>query len=433
MGDRRPLPQSAGLMSRIAIIGGGISGLASAWLLARRHEVVLFEANGYAGGHSNTVDATVDGITHPVDTGFLVYNDRTYPNLIRLFAALGVETADSDMSFSVRIGDGELEWSGSSLATVFAQPANLVRPRFLRMLADLLRFNREASRLAESGAPVTGTLGEFLDARGYGPEVRELYLVPMAACIWSTPSSRINRFPMQTFLTFCANHGLLAVSNRPQWRTVKGGSREYVKKLLAALPDVRLSTPVRQVRRFPDRVEVATSHGTERFDRVVLATHTDQSLAMLEHPTGEERSVLKAIPYQPNRAVLHTDERLLPRRRRAWASWNFHAPRAGLTDDPVSLTYLLNRLQPLPFASPVMVTLNPVDEPRADRVLASFDYDHPAFLEGSDEAKRRVVSLQGRERTWYCGAWTRYGFHEDGLLSAVNVARQMGVPIPWTA
>lgn len=433
MGDRRPLPQSAGLMSRIAIIGGGISGLASAWLLARRHEVVLFEANGYAGGHSNTVDATVDGITHPVDTGFLVYNDRTYPNLIRLFAALGVETADSDMSFSVRIGNGELEWSGSNLATVFAQPANLVRPRFLRMLADLLRFNREASRLAESGAPVTGTLGEFLDARGYGPEVRELYLVPMAACIWSTPSSRINRFPMQTFLAFCANHGLLAVSNRPQWRTVKGGSREYVKKLLAALPDVRLSTPVRQVRRFPDRVEVATSHGTERFDRVVLATHTDQSLAVLEHPTGEERSVLKAIPYQPNRAVLHTDERLLPRRRRAWASWNFHAPREGISDDPVSLTYLLNRLQPLPFASPVMVTLNPVDEPRPDRVLASFDYHHPAFLEGSDEAKRRVVSLQGRERTWYCGAWTRYGFHEDGLLSAVNVARQMGVPIPWTA
>ena len=433
MGARGPMPQPAGFMSRIAIIGGGISGLASAWLLARRHEVVLFEANGYAGGHSNTVDATVDGITHPVDTGFLVYNDRTYPNLIRLFAALGVETADSDMSFSVRIGNGELEWSGSNLATVFAQPANLVRPRFLRMLADLLRFNREATRLAEGGAPVTGTLGEFLDARGYGPEVRELYLVPMAACIWSTPSSRINRFPMQTFLTFCANHGLLAVSNRPQWRTVKGGSREYVKRLVAALPDVRLSTPVRQVRRFPDRVEVATSHGTERFDRVVLATHTDQSLAMLEHPTGEERSVLKAIPYQPNRAVLHTDERLLPRRRRAWASWNFHAPREGISDDPVSLTYLLNRLQPLPFASPVMVTLNPVDEPRPDRVLASFDYHHPAFLEGSDEAKRRVVSLQGRERTWYCGAWTRYGFHEDGLLSAVNVARQMGVPIPWTA
>ncbi len=420
-------------MSRIAIVGAGISGLACAWLLAKRHEVVLFEAGRYPGGHANTVDATVDGITHPVDTGFLVFNDRTYPNLVKLFAALGVESAESDMSFSVRVGDGDLEWAGTSLASVFAQPSNLVNPRFLRMLADLLRFNREASRLAEGGGPVTGTLGEFLDARGYGREVRELYLVPMAACIWSTPATQINRFPIQTFLTFCANHGLLAVSNRPQWRTVKGGAREYVRKLVAALPDVRLSTPVRRVRRFDDRVELATDHGAERFDQVVLATHADQSLALLEQPGVEERAVLKAIPYQPNRAVLHTDERLLPRRRRAWASWNFHAPRPELSDEPVSLTYLINRLQPLPFSSPVMVTMNPVDAPREDRVLASFDYHHPVFLEGSDEAKRRVVSLQGRGRTWFCGAWTRYGFHEDGLVSAVNVARQMGVAIPWTA
>jgi predicted NAD/FAD-binding protein len=419
-------------MSRIAIVGAGIAGLACAWLLARRHDVVLFEANAYPGGHSNTVDATVDGITHPVDTGFLVFNDRTYPNLVKLFAALGVESAESEMSFSVRIGDGALEWSGSNLATVFAQPANLVRPRFLRMLSDLLRFNREASRLAETGATVTGTLGEFLDARGYGREVRELYLIPMAACIWSTPATQINRFPMQTFLHFCANHGLLAVSNRPQWRTVKGGSREYVRRLVAELPDVRLSTPVRQVRRFPDRIEVATDRGMERFDQVVLATHTDQSLAVLEQPSVEERAVLKAIPYQANRAVLHTDERLLPRRRRAWASWNFHAPTPELSDEPVSLTYLINRLQPLPFASPVMVSMNPVEAPRDDRVLASFDYHHPAFLEGSDEAKHRVASLQGRSRTWFCGAWTRYGFHEDGLLSAIRVARQMGVPIPWT-
>ena len=334
-------------------------------------------------------------MTHPVDTGFLVYNDRTYPNLVKLFAALGVESANSEMSFSVRIGDGALEWSGSNLATVFAQPANLVNPRFLRMLSDLLRFNREASRLARGGGPVTGTLGEFLDAGGYGREVRELYLIPMAACIWSTPATQINRFPLATFLHFCANHGLLAVSNRPQWRTVKGGAREYVRKLVAALPDVRLATPVHQVRRLADRVELATDLGTQAFDQVVLATHTDQSLALLEQPSVEERAVFKAIPYQSNRAVLHTDERLLPRRRRAWASWNFHAPKPELSDEPVCLTYLINRLQPLPFASPVMVTMNPVEAPRDDRVLASFEYHHPVFLEGSDEAKRRVVGAAG--------------------------------------
>ncbi|MGE0355642.1 MAG: NAD(P)/FAD-dependent oxidoreductase [Burkholderiales bacterium] len=420
-------------MPRIAIIGAGISGLACAWLLARRHEVVLFESHAHAGGHTHTVDATVDGITHPVDTGFLVYNERTYPNLARLFAALGVETAPSDMSFSVRIGDGALEWSGSSLRSVFAQPANLVRPRFLRMLSDLLRFNREASRLARSGAPVTGTLGEFLDARGYGREVRELYLIPMAACIWSTPATQINRFPLATFLSFCENHGLLAVSNRPPWRTVKNGAREYVRKLVAALPDVRLASRVRQVRRFDDRVELATEQGTERFDEVVLATHTDQALALLEQPTVEERAVLKAIPYQANRAVLHTDERLLPRRRLAWASWNFHAPRPELSEEPVSLTYLLNRLQPLPFSSPVMLTMNPVEEPRPERVLGSYEYHHPVFLEGSDEAKRRVGPLQGRSRTWFCGAWTRHGFHEDGLVSAMAVARLKGSRAPWDA
>jgi predicted NAD/FAD-binding protein len=420
-------------MSRIAVVGAGISGLACAWLLQQRHEVVLLEANRYLGGHTNTVDATVDGITHPVDTGFLVYNERTYPNLIRLFARLGIESAPSEMTFSVRIGEGGLEWAGTSLSSVFAQRRNLANPRFLRMLADVLRFNREAMRLAESGAPATGTLGEFLDARGFGREVRELYLIPMAACIWSTPATQMNRFPLSTFLQFCANHGLLALSNRPQWRTVKGGAREYVKKLAAGLKDVRLGQPVRRVKRFHDRVEISSDAGVERFDEVVLATHTDQSLAMLESASVEERAVLKAIPYQANRAVLHTDERLLPRLRRAWASWNFHASRPELSGEPVSLTYLINRLQPLPFRSPVMVTMNPLEAPREEKVLAGFDYHHPVFLEGSDEAKRRVVSLQGRARTWFCGAWTRHGFHEDGLLSAVNVAKQMGIPIPWTA
>lgn len=424
-------PQS----SKIAVIGGGISGLACAWLLAPRHRVTLFEANGYLGGHTNTVDVSVDGRTHPVDTGFLVFNDRTYPHLIRLFEKLGVASTPSEMSFSVRIGAGELEWSGSNLAGVFAQPSNLVSPGFLRMLRDLLRFNRQTSLLAAAGTPIRGTLGEFLDEGGYGKELRQLYLHPMAACIWSMPSAQVNRFPLQTFVTFCHNHGLLAVSNRPQWRTVAGGGREYVKKLAAGLPDIRLGAPVRQVRRWDSGVEIATDSYTEHFDQVVMAAHTNQCLAMLEHPSDDERSVLEAIPYQPNRAVLHTDANLLPHRRRAWSAWNFFSPRRDLTDEPVSLSYLINKLQPLPFATPVVVTMNPQPEakfaPDPRTVIAEFEYDHPVFLEGSDEAKGRVVALQGQRRTWFCGAWTRYGFHEDGLLSAVNVAKQFGAEIPW--
>jgi predicted NAD/FAD-binding protein len=331
----------------------------------------------------------------------------------------------------VRIGAGEVEWAGTNLASVFAQPSNLVNPRFLRMLRDLVRFNREATALAASGAPMRGTLGDFLDAGGYGQELRGLYLLPMAACIWSTPSRQANRFPLQTFVDFCHNHGLLALSDRPQWRTVQGGSREYVRRMAAQLDDVRLSSPVYRVRRDELGVEVATGSGTERFDEVVLATHTDQALRILEHPSVEERTVLQAIPYLPNRAVLHTDATLLPTRSRAWAAWNFHSARAEPSDEPVSLTYLLNKLQPLPFARPVLVTLNPRQQPRDDTVVDEFTYHHPAFLEGSDEAKRRVPGLQGRHRTWFAGAWTRHGFHEDGLVSAMQVARGLGVEAPW--
>jgi predicted NAD/FAD-binding protein len=424
-------PQS----QKIAVVGAGISGLACAWLLSPRHHVTLYEAGAYLGGHTNTVDVTAGGVTHPVDTGFLVFNDRTYPNLLRLFERLRVPSAPSDMSFSVRIGAGELEWAGSNLASVFAQPSNLVSPSFLRMLRDLMRFNKQTSLLAAAGTPIRGTLGQFLDEGGYGHELRQLYLHPMAACIWSTPSAQVNRFPLQTFVTFCHNHGLLAVTNRPQWRTVAGGGREYVRKIAATLPDVRLNSAVRRVVRDAQGVAVSTDLGTERYDHVVMATHTDQSLRILQHVSPEERSVLEAIPYQPNKAVLHTDARLLPRRKRAWAAWNFFSPRRELTDEPVSLSYLINKLQPLPFTAPVVVTMNPQSEakfaPDPRLVLDEFDYHHPVFLEGSDDAKARVESLQGNRRTWFAGAWTRYGFHEDGLLSAIKVAKQLDPETTW--
>jgi predicted NAD/FAD-binding protein len=418
-------------MARIAVIGGGISGLATAWLLAPRYQVTLFESQPRLGGHTHTVDASVDGISHPVDTGFIVYNDRTYPNLLQLFQKLGVSDSPSEMSFSVRIGAGSLEWAGTNLAGVFAQPSNLVNPAFLRMLRDLVRFNREATALALSGERVAGSLGDFLDAGRYGTELRSLYLLPMAACIWSTPSKQVNRFPLQTFLDFCHNHGLLALSDRPRWRTVQGGGREYVRRLAARLKDVRLGCPVRTIRRHGRTVDVVTDAGPERFDDVVLATHSDTSLALLAQPTMEERAVLRAIPFARNRAVLHTDPTQLPKRRRAWAAWNFHAARAGESDAPVSLSYLMNRLQPLPFRRPVIVTLNPVDEPRDETILGEYTYDHPVYVEGSDEAKRRLTAMQGRNRTWYAGAWTGFGFHEDGLRSAVGIARALHAEIPW--
>lgn len=417
---------------RIAVVGSGIAGLSAAWLLSRAHAVTVFEANDYPGGHTHTVDVTLDGITAPVDTGFLVFNERTYPNLIALFDHLGVTSTASDMSFSVKLEAERLEWAGSSLSTVFAQRRNLLRPMFWGMLGDILRFNREAGALAQAQGDAAQSLGEFLVAGAYGRAFRDWYLLPMAGAIWSCPTSTMLQYPAHTFFRFCANHGLLQVSDRPQWRTVNGGARSYVEKLTAALPDVRLNRPVAQVRRDPAGAQLRFADGAaEHFDEVVLACHSDQALALLGDADATERRMLGAIGYQDNDVVLHTDEHFLPRRRSAWSAWNYHADHAAVSGRPVGVSYLINKLQPLPFSRPVIVTLNPLREPRPGHIIDRYRYAHPVFDLAAIAAQVRLPQLQGRHHTWYCGAWTGYGFHEDGLKAGMAVAAALGVTAPW--
>jgi predicted NAD/FAD-binding protein len=419
---------------RVAVIGSGIAGLSAAWSLASDAKVTLFEAGAHFGGHTNTVDVTLDGVTHGVDTGFLVFNHRTYPNLVRLFKELGVDTAAADMSFSAQSLREGIEWSGANLNGVFAQRRNLVRPAFLGMLRDIARFNREATALARRGSGIEGdpslrqTVGEFLDRGHFGQAFREWYFLPMIGCIWSCPTDQMLRFPIATLIRFCHNHGLIQVSDRPQWHTVRGGARHYVQKMLPRIVDARLNTPVCAVRRAPPGsglagVWVQTRAGEERFDEAVLACHSDQSLALLHAPSAAERQVLGAIRYQPNHAVLHTDAALLPRSRRAWAAWNYERAADALNEEPrVCLHYWLNALQPLPWATPVVVSLNPLRQPAEATVIRRIDYSHPIFDQAAVDAQRRLPEIQGLSHLWFCGAWAGYGFHEDGLKSGLAVA-----------
>ena len=420
-------------LPKVAIVGSGIAGLAAAHGLHAKADITLFEAGRYFGGHTHTVDVclpTPEGdVTHGVDTGFLVFNERTYPQLIQLFAELGVARAKSDMSFSVQVGAGSagaLEWSGSSLASVFAQPRNLLRPRFLQMLRELLRFNALATGLARMGQAdaLMQPLGEFLDQRRFGTAFRDWYLLPMLGCIWSCPTDQMLRFPVATVLRFCHNHGLLQVRDRPQWWTVAGGARHYVDKITARIADKRLGTLVRGIQRDGEGVRVLTDAHSERFDKVILATHSDQALALLHDPSPDERRVLGAIRYQSNRAVLHTDTSVLPARRAAWAAWNYErAPDFAAESSRVCLHYLLNRLQPLPFAQPILVSLNPLRAIARNHVMGEYDYAHPVFDEAAIRAQADVGALQGRRHTFFCGAWMGYGFHEDGLKAGLGAAR----------
>ena len=421
---------------KIAIVGSGISGLGVAHSLKGHADISLYEAANYFGGHANTVYITLPtlngNVTYGVDTGFLVVNERTYPHLINLFAELGVETAFSDMSFSVQSpnawGQEALEWSGTNLDTVFAQRKNLLRPQFLKMLADVLRFNALCTSIAsqQKDAQMRQPLGDFLKQHKFGEAFINWYFLPMMGCIWSCPTQQMLAFPVATMIRFCHNHGLIQVSNRPRWFTVKGGSRNYVQKIIEGLPDKRLNCPVELIERDEDGVRIVTAGHAERFDEVVLCTHSDQALRMLRVPSEAEKQCLSAIRYQNNVAVLHTDDSVLPSRRKAWAAWNYErANQQSQEESQVCLHYLLNKLQPLPFDQAVVVSLNPIRTIDPHKVIRQIDYAHPVFDLVAMDAQNQMQHLQGQQHTWYAGAWMGYGFHEDGLKAGMSVARQL--------
>lgn len=408
---------------RIAIIGTGVSGLVLAHLLHGEHELILFEAADYVGGHVNTVPVTIGDETWAIDTGFIVYNESNYPNFSMLLARLGVETQPSTMSFSVRCDRTGLEYNGTNLRTLFAQKRNLIRPSFYRMLREILRFNREAQKSAGS-LGYGGTLGGYLDAGGYSDEFVQQYLVPMASAIWSMPTNRVLEMPPRFFVRFFANHGMLTVNDRPEWRVIKGGSQRYVAALSRPFSDrIRLNTPARQVLRRLDSVEV----DGESFDHVVFACHSDQALAALGDASENERDVLGAIPYQENRVVLHTDTSQLPRNRKAWAAWNYHIQHSP--DAPATVTYNMNVLQSLEAPSTFCVSLNAEESVDPDSVVCRLRYHHPLYTRKSLAAQERHGEISGVDRTHYCGAYWGNGFHEDGVNSALAVGRAFGVSL----
>ena len=414
---------------RIAIIGTGISGMLAAYLLHSDHEITVFEAADYIGGHTNTIPVQFDGLTYAVDTGFVVFNDWTYPNFIQLLNQLGVESQASDMSFSVTCERTGLEYNGTSLNTLFAQRRNLLRPSFYRMIRDILRFNRESLSLLDQLEPGP-SLGLYLEAQRYSREFIDHYIVPMGAAIWSASHETMWRFPTRYLVQFFKNHGMLSVDERPTWRVIKGGSQRYAEKLVAPFRNrIHLNSPVESMVRFPDYVEIrAKMHGRDyralRFDHVIIATHSDQALSMLADPSPTEKEVLGAIRYQTNEAVLHTDTSLLPKRKLAWAAWNYHL--LGARPDRAVLTYHMNKLQNLTAPCEFCVTLNHAQAINPATILRRITYHHPVYSPEAVAAQKRHSEINGVNRTSYCGAYWGFGFHEDGVSSALAVCKPFG-------
>jgi uncharacterized protein len=410
---------------KIAVIGGGISGMLTAYLLCEEHEVTVFEANDYIGGHTNTIDATIQGKRYALDTGFIVFNQDTYPNFIKLMHRLDVPYQPSDMSFSVSCDKTGLEYRATSLDTLFAQRRNLFNGRFLRMIREIFRFRRESGELLDGSDPEL-TLGAYLRQRGYSRYFMEKFIVPMGAAVWSAAPDRFQEFPAAAFVRFFTNHGMLKTRNQPQWYVIKGGSQRYVAALTRPFKDrIRLGTPVDSVRRHVDRVTVTPRGGAgEDFDQVVIAAHSDQALTLLADPSTAEREVLGAIPYQENRTVLHSDDNQLPKTQKARASWNYRV-LAG-DGQPAVVTYSLNRLQGIDAPHEFCVTLNSPDTIAADTIIYETVYHHPVYDSGAFAVQERWAELNGVNRTWFCGAYWGYGFHEDGVKSALAVCGKFG-------
>jgi predicted NAD/FAD-binding protein len=411
---------------RVGIVGTGISGLVSAYLLSREHEVTVFEAGDHIGGHTVTTEVDSDDGSLAVDAGFIVYNEANYPNFVRLLAQLGVETQPTSMSLSVRCDRTGLEYAGTNLDTLFAQRSNLLRPEFYRFVGEILRFNRAAKSALGNG--LRGTLGEFLAENDLSERLAERYVLPLAAAIWSTEPQRALDTPAKFILRFLDNHNLLGTTGYHPWRVIKGGSARYVEKLIVPFADrIRLRTPVVRLERAVDGVRVVSDGGSERFDQVVVAAHSDQALRMLASPSPAESEILGAIGYQDNRAILHTDDSVLPRRRKAWASWNYRTPKTA--GQPVAVTYNMTKLQTLPTDSAYCVSLNMASDIDKQSQIASFDFEHPLFTEGAVAAQARHAEISGTDRIHYCGAYWRNGFHEDGVVSALTVGKSFGVSL----